>query len=65
MHSKADAARETRLAAALRENLKRRKAQAKAKAKPQSPSVRTSGTPPQAGFEEQIPVPSPPQSKIR
>jgi len=65
MHSKADTAREMRLAAALRENLKRRKAQAKAKAGPQSPSAGILGAAPQAGFEEETPAPKPSQSKIR
>ena len=65
MHSKGDVAREMRLAAALRENLKRRKAQAKAKAGPQSPSAGTLGALPQAGLEEQVSVPKPSQSKIR
>ena len=65
MHSKADAAREMRLAAALRENLKRRKAQAKAKAGPLSPSAGTLGAAPQAGFEEQTAAPKPSQNKIR
>jgi len=41
-----------RLAAALKENLKRRKAQARAKAKLGSPPARTLGTAPQAGLED-------------
>ena len=66
MRSKGDANREMRLAAALKENLKRRKAQAKAKAKPHGGApVRTFGTAPQAGLEGQIAVPKPPQSKNR
>jgi len=40
-----------RLATALKENLRRRKAQARAKAKLGSPSAQTLGTAPQAGLE--------------
>jgi hypothetical protein len=44
-------ARKARLAAALRANLKRRKAQAQAKAAPGTPSLKAPGTTPQAGLE--------------
>ena len=51
MSSKKDARREGRLATALKDNLKRRKAQAKAKAATSAPPARTLGTAPQAGLE--------------
>lgn len=48
--------RKDRLAAALKENLKRRKTQARAKAKAgAAPTARTLGTAPQAGLEEAPP----------
>jgi len=65
MRSKADAGREARLAAALKENLKRRKAQAKAKAEPQSPQTRALGTTPQAGLEGQTSVSNAPKTNIK
>ena len=54
-------ARVARLAAALRENLTRRKAQARAKAEGPEPPARVAGTAPQAGLEnapEQAPAKS-------
>ena len=51
MAAKKDAARTARLAVALKDNLKRRKAHARAKAAPAAPPARTLGTAPQAGLE--------------
>jgi hypothetical protein len=50
MPAKKDLPRKARLAAALKENLKRRKAQARAKGA-KSAAARTLGTAPQAGLE--------------
>jgi hypothetical protein len=53
---KKDAARTEKLAAALKDNLKRRKAQARARGAPgeaEAPSGRGLGTAPQAGLEDQ------------
>jgi len=54
MRSKPHAPREARLAAALKENLRRRKAQTKAKAKPETLRARTLGSAPQEGPEEAL-----------
>src|ERR1700687_4532893 len=51
MRAKSHTPREARLAAALKENLRRRKAQAKAKAEPETLKARTLGTAPQAELE--------------
>jgi len=56
--SKKGVTREARLASALRENLKRRKSQAQAKAKSALEPAGTLGTAPQAGLESD---PSPSQ----
>ena len=45
-------ARKERLAVALRENLKRRKVQARAKSAPSTPPSKALGTAPQAGLED-------------
>ena len=53
---KKDKARADKLAAALKDNLKRRKAQAKARTAPVSPEAPTAkglGTAPQAGLENE------------
>jgi hypothetical protein len=51
--------RKSRLAAALKENLKRRKAQSRAKAEPDAaPKANALGTAPQAGLENE-PEPGP------
>jgi hypothetical protein len=52
MTAKEDAARNARRAAALKDNLKRRKAQARARAAPEAPPARGLGIAPQAGLEE-------------
>ena len=52
MTAQEDAARNARRAAALKDNLKRRKAQARARAVPEVPPPRTLGTAPQAGLED-------------
>jgi len=54
MRSKPHAPREARLAAALKENLKRRKAQAKAKAKPETIKTRMLGSASHAGLEDAL-----------
>jgi hypothetical protein len=53
-------AREARLAAALKENLKRRKAQARAKAQPDAGrKTHQAGVAPLAGFDAKEPVTGP------
>jgi hypothetical protein len=47
-----DAARTARRAAALKDNLKRRKAQARARAVPEALPAQQLGTAPQAGLED-------------
>jgi hypothetical protein len=62
MPAKKDSPRKTRLAAALKENLKRRKAQARAKGAANSAPAKALGTAPQAGLEtapEPRPNPAP------
>ena len=54
MRSNSHTPREARLAAALKENLKRRKVQAKAKAKPETIEARTLDALSQAGLEEAL-----------
>ena len=51
MSAKEDAARNARRAAALKDNLKRRKAQARARAETDAPPAKGLGTAPQAGLE--------------
>jgi hypothetical protein len=59
MHAKKDAARTARLAIALKDNLKRRKAQATAKAA-NAPATRALGKAPRAGLEGLVePGPNP------
>ena len=52
MSAKEDAARNARLAAALKDNLKRRKAQARARGAAGTPPAKVLGTAPQAGLED-------------
>ena len=54
MRAKSHTPREARLAAALKENLRRRKAQAKAKAEPETLKARTLGTAAQAGLKDAL-----------
>ncbi len=51
MSAKEDAARNARRAAALKDNLKRRKAQARARAETDGPPAKGLGVAPQAGLE--------------
>jgi len=51
MSAKEDAARNARRAAALKDNLKRRKAQARARAATDAPPAKGLGVAPQAGLE--------------
>ena len=51
MSANEDAARNVRRAAALKDNLKLRKAQARARATPEAPPAGGLGTAPQAGLE--------------
>lgn len=53
MSATEDAARNARRAAALKDNLKRRKAQARARATPEAPPAQGLGTAPQAGLQEE------------
>jgi hypothetical protein len=64
MPAKKDSAKTARLAAALKENLKRRKAKARATGAAKSSPARALGTAPQAGLES-APEPHPNAAKKR